>query len=294
MNDNSPSVKAILLFILLSLIWGTSFILIKQGLKVFSPQEVGALRVTAAAVFLLPFAILKLKEFKPSHYGKLLLSGLLAVFFPSFLFALAQTKLESSVTGIGNSLTPILTLIIGVIVFGQQLRKGSLIGVLIGLVGTIFLITANSSGGLGSINSYFFLVILACMMYASNLNYVKYKISDLQPMTITSVSLMLIGVLAVFYLFGFSDFVHSMETRPGAWKAFGFVCLLGLMSTSLAMFIFNNLVKLTSPLFTSSITYVIPLVAVMWGLLDGERLYTGHYVGMAAIIGGVYLANRRR
>lgn len=292
--NNNPSVKAILLFLLLSLIWGTSFILIKQGLKVFSPEEVGALRVTAAAIFLLPFAIVKLKELQPSHYGKLLLSGLLAVFFPSFLFALAQTKLESSVTGIGNSLTPIFTLLIGVLIFGQRFRKESVFGILIGLVGTVFLITANANGSLGNVNAYFFLVILACMMYATNLNFIKYKIPDLHPMTITSVSLMLIGVLAIIYLFGFSDFVNSMETKPGAWKAFGFVCLLGLMSTSLAMFIFNNLVKLTTPLFTSSITYVIPLVAVMWGLLDGERLYTGHYVGMAAIIGGVYLANRKR
>lgn len=293
MNDR-PKLTAIILFISLALIWGTSFILIKQGLKVFNAQEVGALRVSAAAFFLLPFAIIKLKELKSTHYGKLLVSGLLGVFFPAFLFALAQTRLASSITGIGNSLTPIFTLIIGAAIFGQRFRKESLIGIIIGLIGTVILISSKSGGGFADVNVYFFLIILACLMYATNVNFVKYKIPDLHPMTITSVSLMLIGVLAVIYLFAFTNFTNTMETNPQAWKGFGIVCLLGLMSTSVAMLLFNNLVKVSSPLFTSSITYVIPIVAVMWGLLDGEKLFVGHYVGMVAIIGGVYLANRKK
>jgi len=293
MNDR-PNVTAILLFVVLALIWGTSFILIKQGLKVFDADEVGALRVSAAAFFLLPFAILRLKELKSNHYGKLLLSGLLGVFFPSFLFALAQTKLASSITGIGNSLTPIFTLIIGALIFGQRFRKESIVGIIIGLIGTVILISAKSSGGFGDVNAYFFLIILACTMYATNLNFVKYKIPDLQPMTITSISIMFIGVLALTYLLGFTSFINTMKAEPGAWKAFGFICLLGLMSTSLAMLLFNKLVKVSSPLFTSSITYVIPIVAVMWGILDDEQLFIGHYIGMVAIIGGVYLANRKR
>lgn len=292
--NNRPSLKAIILFIVLSLIWGTSFILIKQGLKVFGPEEVGAIRVAAAAFFLLPFAVVRIRELKSTHLGKLLVSGLLGVFFPSFLFALAQTKLPSSVTGIANSLTPIFTLIIGALVYGQRFKRESVIGILIGLAGTVVLISAKSNGGFGEVNAYLFLVILACTMYATNLNFVKYKIPDLQPMTITSVSIMLIGILAATFLLGFTDFINTLDTQPGAWKAFGFVCLLGLMSTAVAMFLFNHLVKLSTPLFTSSTTYVIPVVAVMWGLLDNEKLFLGHYIGMTAIIGGVYLANRKR
>jgi drug/metabolite transporter (DMT)-like permease len=292
--NNRPNLTAVFLFTLLSIIWGTSFILIKQGLKVFQPQEVGALRVVAAAFFLLPFALVRMRELKSNHYGKLLISGLLSVFFPSFLFALAQTKLPSSVTGIANSLTPIFTLIIGVLIFNQRFRRESLIGILIGLVGTVLLITAKSNGGIGEVNAYLLFVILACTMYATNLNYVKFKIPDLQPMTITSVSIVLIGILALTFLFGFTDFVQTLGSHPGAWQAFSFICLLGLMSTAVAMFLFNHLVKMSTPLFTSSTTYVIPIVAVMWGLLDGEKLFLGHYIGMTAIIGGVYLANRKR
>ena len=283
-----------ILLVTLSLIWGTSFILIKQGLKAFDPETVGALRVSAASLFLIPLAIPRLRQLKPVHYGKLFLSGLLAIFIPAFLFAFAQTRLESAVTGIANSLTPIFTLIIGALLFGQQFRRGSVLGILVGLAGTVLLITGGSGNALGGINSYSLLVIIACVFYATNVNFVKYSIADIPSLVITSVSLMLIGPLAVIYLFWGTDFLVILNTKPGAWQAFGYVVLLGLMSTSVATIIFNKLVKLSTPLFTSSVTYIIPIVAVMWGVLDGERLYLNHYLGMAAIIGGVYLANVRK
>jgi len=284
----------LILLITLSLIWGTSFILIKQGLKSFDPETVGALRVSAASLFLLPLAIPRLRQLKPVHYGKLLLSGLFAIFIPAFLFAFAQTRLESAVTGIANSLTPIFTLIIGALFFGQQFRRGSVLGILVGLVGTVLLITGGSGHTIGGINSYSLLIIVACMFYATNVNFVKYQIADLQSLTITSVSLMLIGPLALAYLFLGTDFLPTLSTKPGAWEAFGYIVLLGLMSTSVATIIFNKLVKLSTPLFTSSVTYIIPIVAVLWGVLDGEQLYLNHYLGMIAIIGGVYLANVRK
>ena len=292
MNDN-PKFIAILLLILLALIWGTSFILIKQGLKVFAPDEVGALRVSAASLFLVPLATTKLRELKLVHYGRLLLSGLLGIFFPAFLFAFAQTRLESSVTGIANSLTPIFTLVIGAIVFHQPFRRASILGIIIGLGGTILLILSNSGEGISGVNLYILLVILGCVFYAINLNFIKYRIPDVTSLTITSVSLLLIGPLAIGYLLGVTDFVKTLQNETGAWRAFGFVALLGFMSTSVATLIFNKLVKISSPLFTSSVTYLIPMVAVMWGVLDGEKLYAGHYAGMVAIIAGVYLANKK-
>lgn len=285
--------KALLLLILLSLIWGTSFILMKRGLVVFSPGEVGSIRVFAASVFLLPFALTRLKDLHPSQYGKLLVSGLLGVFIPAFLFATAQTRLESSVTGIMNSLTPICTLIIGVFFFGQVFRSQSLLGIIIGLVGTVVLVFAKSGGHLGGINAFAFLVILACICYACNLNFVKYRLPDLKALTITSVSILLISPLALVYLLGFTEFTTKMATVPGAWQAMGFVVLLGAMSTSVATVLFNQLVKISNPLYTSSVTYIIPVVAVMWGLLDGEKLMAGHFIGMVLVIGGVYLANRK-
>jgi drug/metabolite transporter (DMT)-like permease len=289
-NNNA---RALILLILLALIWGTSFILMKRGLEVFSAGELGSMRVAAASIFLLPLAVVKLKELYARHYLKLFASGMMGIFFPAFLFALAQTELESSVTGIMNSLTPICTLVIGVFFFQQKFRRASTLGIIIGLGGTVILILANSGGSIGGVNLFALLVIFACLFYATNVNYIKYKITDLGALTITSVSLLLIGPLALVYLFGFTDFTHKMETHQGAWTAFGYILLLGFMSTSLATILFNKLVKISSPLYTSSVTYLIPIVAVLWGLFDGERLYAGHFAGMAAIIGGVYLANRK-
>jgi drug/metabolite transporter (DMT)-like permease len=285
--------KAIVLLIALSLIWGTSFILMKRGLMVFSPGEVGSIRVIAAAIFLLPFAILRLNNLTGIHILKLLASGLMGIFFPAFLFATAQTQLDSSVSGILNSLTPICTLIIGVLLFKQPFRSQSLLGIIIGLIGTVILIFANYGGAVGGLNLFALLVIVACVLYAINLNFVKYKISDLPALTITSVSILLISPAALGYLLTFTDFATKVTTHPQALQALGYVILLGVMSTSVATILFNHLVKISNPLFTSSVTYIIPIVAVGWGLLDGEQLLLGHFIGMVAIIGGVYLANKK-
>ena len=292
-NSTTNNARALTLLILLALIWGTSFILMKKGLVVFTPGELGSIRVAAASLFLLPIALVQMRELKRSHYLKLFASGLMGIFFPAFLFALAQTQLASSVTGIMNSLTPIFTLIIGVFFFQQKFRNQSIIGILIGLLGTVILILANSGGRIEGVNLYALLVILACVFYATNLNFIKYRITDLNALTITSVSLMLIGPLALVYLFGFTEFTEKLSHGEGAWTAFGFILLLGFMSTSLATVLFNKLVKISSPLYTSSVTYLIPVVAVLWGVFDNEQLFVGHIAGMAAIIGGVYLANRR-
>ena len=292
-NPVNNNARALTLLILLALIWGTSFILMKRGLLVFSAGEVGSIRVAAASLFLLPVAIMKLKDLRARHYPMLFASGLMGIFFPAFLFAMAQTRLESSVTGILNSLTPICTLLIGALFFQQNFRRQSIIGIVIGLAGTVILIMANSGGTITGVNGFALLVILACIFYAANVNYIKFKITDLRALTITSVSLMLIGPLAIVYLFGFTEFTYKLETSDGAWTAFGFVLLLGFMSTSVATLLFNSLVKITSPLYTSSVTYLIPVVAVLWGLSDNEHLFPGHFAGMAAIIAGVYLANRK-
>jgi len=292
MPDKSKG-TAITLLIVLSLIWGTSFILIKQGLKVFAPDEVGALRVSAAALFLLPAALLKIRDLKAKHLGKLFLAGMMGIFIPAFLFAVAQTNMDSSIAGILNTLTPIFTMIVGAVLFQQRFRRVAVIGIVLGFGGTFMLMLSRTGGKVEGINLFALLVVVACILYGTNLNFIKFKIADVGSLAITSVSLMLIGPLALVYLFGFTDFTDKFSTHDGAWEAFGYIVLLGMMSTAVATFLFNQLVKISTPLFASSVTYIMPLVAVMWGVLDGEVLYTGHYIGMAAIIGGVYLANRK-
>lgn len=292
MSDNKRF-TAIILLLALSVIWGTSFILIKQGLKVFSPDQLGALRVAAAFIFLLPMAIQHLKELKPGDHWKLFISGMLAVFIPAFLFAVAQTHLDSSLAGILNTLSPIWTMLIGAMFFSQRFRGWAVFGIVISFAGCVILAMARAGGGLGAFNVYALLIVLACACYGTNLNFLKFKMNYHQPMTIISVSLLLIAPLAYVYLFGFTDFTYRMANVEGAWKAFGFIIILALMSTAVANLLFYKLLKISSPLFASSVTYVMPIVSVMWGLIDGEMLLIGHFIGMGLILGGVFLANRK-
>ena len=299
MNKSNQALPFILL-ILLSLIWGTSFILIKQGLKVFAPDEVGSLRVTAACIFLLPFALTRLRELTKDDYFKLFVSGLMGIFIPAFLFAWAQTRLESSLAGILNTLSPLWTMILGALLFKQRFTGYTIVGIIISFGGAIILTLSRSGGGLpagqasiSGFNVYGLLIVVACALYGANLNWLKFKVHNLGSITITSVSLLLIGPLAAVYLFGFTGFTTKLVEVPGAWQAFGFVVVLALMSTAVANLIFTKLVKISTPLFASSVTYIMPIVAVMWGVLDGETLLLGHLIGMVAILGGVYLANKK-
>lgn len=291
--SQNKNFTAIFLLIVLSLIWGTSFILIKQGLKYFPADVVGALRVTAASIFLLPLALPRLKELKNGDSFKLFVSGLMGIFFPAFLFAWAQTQLNSSVAGILNTLSPVWTMIFGVLLFNQRFKGYALLGVVISFGGTVLLALSRSGGSITGFNLYALLIVAACAFYGANLNWIKFRIQGLGSLTITSVSLLFIGPLAAAYLFVFTDFVPILVQTPEAWKGFGFVLLLALMSTAIANLLFVKLIGISTPLFASSVTYIMPIVAVMWGFVDGEVLTLWHLVGMALIISGVYLANKK-
>jgi drug/metabolite transporter (DMT)-like permease len=291
---NSPNFRAVLLLITLALIWGTSFILIKQGLRSFAPTEVATLRVSAAFFFSLPIALTRLKGLTLNDYRALFVSGLLGIFVPAFLFSTAQTRLDSSVAGILNTLSPICTIIVGTLFFGQKFKANAVVGILIGLAGVVLLMLSRDGTNVTGINYYSLLIVAACLMYGTNLNWIKFRIQGLTPLTITSVSILTIGPLALIYLFGLTDFTTKLETVEGAWASLGFVVLLGCMSTAIANLLFTELLKISTPLFASSVTYLMPVVSVGWGLVVGEKLYAGHYIGFAAILGGVYLANRKR
>src|SRR5260221_5343107 len=198
MSDNRNLTPFILL-IGLSLIWGTSFILIKQGLKIFSPDEVGALRVSAASLFLLPAALVRMKELRPIHFGKLFLSGLMGTFFPAFLFAFAQTQLSSSIAGILNTLSPVWVVIMGALFFHQRFRAIAIVGILISFGGTILLTLSRTGGSMGGVNSYALLIFLAFAFYWTHPNLVKFKICDLGSLTVTRVDPSFLGRLGVSY-----------------------------------------------------------------------------------------------
>ena len=292
-NAANPSRLLIYGFlILLALIWGSSFILIKKGLTVFAAGEVGALRIFSAAIVLVPLSLPKLKTLNKRQWKWLFISGMVGSFAPAFLFAYAQTQLESGITGVLNALTPIFALLVGVIFFKGSLKIRDSVGIALGFAGTIVLIIAGSGGELGNFNYFAIFVILATLCYGFNLNILKTQFSVLTPKIITSISLLLIAPLAGGYLFGSTDFIWKMQHQEGAGLALFYICILGVIGTAFALILFNRLVQLTSPVFTSFVTYLIPIVAVIWGILDGEVLVTGHYIGIVLIIMGVAFANR--
>ena len=279
------------LLVVLALVWGSSFILIKKGLTAFAPSEVGALRIVAASVFLVPVALPALRTLTRRHLGLLAFIGLVGSLGPAFLFAFAQTKLSSSVTGILNAVTPLNVLLMGAAFFGRSISRNELFGLFIGLAGTVVLILAGSSGSLDGISYYALLIVAASICYGFNTNVIKNYLSDLSPVVITSVSLLLAGPPAMIYLFGLSDFPEKVGATASWWPLVAIV-VLGVIGTALALIMFNKLVQIRTAVFASSVTYLVPMVAIGWGMIDGESLSYQHLLGMVAILGGVYVANR--
>lgn len=282
------------LLLILSLIWGSSFILIKRGLEAFDPGEVGALRILAAAIFMLPVALPKLNRLSWHHIKLLFGIGLLGSFIPAFLFAIGQTRLDSGITGVLNGLTPIFVLIIGAVFYKQAVGRDKILGVLMAFIGTAILLLAGSGGDVSQLNYYALFIVGATICYGTNLNVIKFHLANLKPLVITSVSIVFMGPLAAIYLFGFTEFTTTLQEVEGAWKALGYVSFLGIMGTAIALILFNHLVQITTPIFTSTVTYFIPIVAIIWGLVDGEILITGQIIGIVTIFAGVFITNRRK
>ena len=286
--------KAWTILVVLSLVWGSSFILIKRGLEIFDAGEVGAIRILAACLFLVPLSIPQLRKLTKRHLQLLFLIGLVGSFIPAFLFALGQTRLDSGITGVLNGLTPIFTLMIGGAFFQQKFTRGNYIGILMAFIGTTLILTAGSKGELGEVNYYVFFIVLATICYGTNLNVIKTYLADLNAVVITSVSLLLVGPFAGIYLLFDGDFEQKLAYTEGAFTALGYISLLGVMSTGLALILFNKLVQMTTPIFSSTVTYLIPIVALVWGIWDGETLLLGQIIGITTILTGVFITNRKK
>lgn len=276
---------------LLALIWGSSFWLIKTGLRIFTPTEVAALRLAAAAACLVPFAVFRIHRVRRRQWPVLLSVGMTGSLLPAFLFALAQTQLDSGVTGALNALTPLFTLVFGVLIFRQTMSAPTLLGLLIGFLGTLLLVLMNASGEL-ALNGYALFVVIATVCYGVNVNLIRTFLPDQSPLTITSVSLLLVLPVACVYLLGPAE-ISPKLVESGAWISLSAVIVLGVVGTALALILFNHLVQVASTVFASSVTYLIPLVAMTIGVLDGEYIGRWQLLGMALILAGVWLANRR-
>jgi drug/metabolite transporter (DMT)-like permease len=286
--------------VVLSLIWGTSFILMKKGLVVFSALELGAARVSVAAALLLPFALREIGRVDRTRLKWLALSGTVGTLIPAFLFAYAETRLASGLAGVLNALTAVFALLVGALLFGQRLTGLRVLGIGLGLVGTVVLMLLGGSGGdasaAGGAGSawYGLYIVLATIGYGLSVNVIKHRLHALTPVAVTSLLLLLIGGPALVYLLLGTGFVHKLATVPGAWPAFGYIALLATMSTAVATVLFNMLIQRSTTLFASSSTYLIPIVALAWGALDGEAFNLWHAAGMAIILAGVGIIHRAR
>ncbi len=282
----------IILILILAVIWGSSFILMKNGLKAFSAAQVATMRMFFSFLFLLPLSFINFRKVPVRKLGMVSLVGLLGNGLPAILFAFAQTKLNSSTAGVLNSLTPIFTLVISFVFFKQHFSTQKVLGIILGLVGAVVLILLRGNGSIDPNFTYGLYILVATICYAWSVNLIKYYLQDIPSMAISSMVLIFIGPLFGWYLFAQTDFME-IAFIPGNQDAFISIIILSLFGTAISLILFNMLVKLTTPVYASSVTYLIPIVALSWGLMDGENLGIVHIIGIAAILTGVYLANRK-
>ena len=289
---NNKAISWIIL-IALSLVWGSSFILMKQGLKAFSSDEVASIRITIASAFMLPFLIKHYKIDLKKNAKGLLLMGVFGNLIPAFLFTKAETQISSSLTGMLNALTPMFTIMIGMIAFNHKISKNQIIGVLVGFLGAIALVALgdNKENDQTKNIMYSLLVAAATLCYAISVNGIKAYLGHVNSLTATVWSFTLIGPIAAIYLFGFTDVINHATQHPEGLKSLGYITILAVFGSALSVVIFNVLIKLSGSVFASSCTYLIPIVAIGWGLFDDEAINLFQVLAVIVIIAGIWMIN---
>ena len=279
--------------VILSLIWGSSYILIKKGLTGLTPIQLGSLRVIVTTIIIAPIGYQKIKHIPKQKMKWVALSAFVGSFFPAYLFAFAETEISSSITAVMVSLTPLFTLLISVFVFGEELLKKQVFGVLIGFTGIIVLI--NNELFSSSFNIlYIMFIVLAAFCYAVNANVLKYKLSNIPALGIVFMSFLFMFVPA-FIILCFSDFPFSDFTSdPLIIESIIYIVILAVFGTAIAKVLYIKLLAISTPVFSVSTTYLMPVVAIFWGLLDGEEFKLTQFIGTAIILLGVYLVTKKK
>jgi drug/metabolite transporter (DMT)-like permease len=290
-TKSSADLKNWTLLFALVLIWGSSFILMKKGLEQYSYQQVALLRLGITCLFLLPFAIRSIKKVNAKKLGLMTIVGVVGNGIPAFLFTKAETGIDSSLAGILNSLTPLFTLIVGILFFRSKTKWYNALGVFIGLAGTVGLMSVSGNKSLEFNFSYGIYVIIATFLYAINLNVVKKYLKEVDPVTITSYAFLTIGIPSLIYLFANTDFVEIIQHKPHAFVGLGYIAILGIVGSAIALFLYYKLIKTSSVLFAASVTYMMPIVAVFWGIADGELFKFVYVLWILIILMGVFLVN---
>ncbi len=281
------------MFTALVLVWGSSFILMKHALIAFTAVQIGAARIVFAALLTLSFAWPQLKEFRKEDIPAFLIVALLGNSIPYLLFPIAVEHVPSGVVGITNSMTPLFTLLVGLIAFGRALRWVRALGVAVGFIGALILINPfDDHSSVGQSWPYLLLAVLAAACYGVSINTIGDRLKHLSPRAITLFAMLGASVPSVGILAA-TNFPAQFTGSPEMWSSLAAIAFLGLVGTSLSMVVFNRLIAMTTPLFAASTTYVIPIVALAWGLVFGEELLFNHYIGMVTILVGVWMVNRK-
>lgn len=277
----------------LVLVWGSSFILMKIALDGFTGVQIGALRLIFAALFITVVAWPARHEFQRRDIGSIIIVGLFGNSIPYLLFPVAVGHIPSGLVGVANSTTPLFALIIGALAFSRKMNVNNTMGVIIGLIGGLVLLNPfNLDTEVGREWPYLMMAISAAACYGLSVNTMGSKLPHLSPRAMTLLAMWVAAIPSAGILIA-TEFWTQFDGSIAVSKAVSSVAFLGIVGTGVAMILFTRLIHMTSALMGASTTYFIPIVALAWGLLDGENLLWNHYLGMAAILVGVYLVNRR-
>lgn len=279
------------IFLVLSIIWGSSFILMKEGMHTLSPYQVASIRILSAGLVLTPFALKALKQIPQNKWLLVILSGLLGNFIPAYLFCIAETQIDSSLAGILNALTPLFTILVGISFFQLKANKTKIWGVIIGFIGLCLLMVSGKEVSFQNI-SYAGFVLIATLCYGINVNMVGRHMKEVGSLNIASLAFVFLIIPSAIILY-VTGYTNLPLTDTPVLKATAASFILGVLGTAFASIIFYMLVKRAGTLFASMVTYGIPFVAVFWGLLDGEKITLLQVGCLGVILCGVYLVNKK-
>ena len=291
MMPKQSSLLSWLLFIALCFIWGSSFILMKKGMTALDAYQVASIRMFSAGLILLPISLQILRKVPRRYFPMILLSGLLGSFFPAFLFCIAETRISSSLAGFLNAFTPLANIAIGYLFFSHRFEKHRLAGVVIGFAGMTILFISGDSFDLNNVWFSGF-VVLATICYALNANLVAKHLKEVGSVNIAAIAFVFLLIPSFLALYSTGYFRLPLRDSQVLTSTAAAVTL-GVLGTALASILFYMLLKRTGTLFTSMVTYGISFVALFWGLVDNETVTTGELIGLAVVLVGVYITNRK-
>lgn len=281
----------IVLLIILAFIWGSSYILMKRGLDSFSAVQVSMLRIIFAFLALVPFLPKAIQTFNKTDVKYAFVIAIIGSGIPSYLYPLAITHVDSSVTGIINTLTPLFTMLFGWAFFQFKPTLAKIIGLMVALVGAGMLVVKGGSQMQVSIDFYALMAVLATVCYGFSSNILKAKLNHVKAAPLTALTFAIIGPLALIILFS-TNFLQVLQSHPKAFMSLFYIGFLGVIGTALALVLFNFLIKRTDALYASSVTFLMPIVAMFWGFMDNEQLGLTHVMGFLLVLLGVFLTNK--